>query len=157
VDINSPELMEYFLDFSAAVTGFSRFHLLGTGQSTLYFDTVRGVVGGEMLAELLETFHQLSLRKIAESEDLAVREIFASGKLGPIARNIMKLWYMATWEALPPEWRDLFGTPVNDGTFVASPHAYQEGLVWSAIGVNPPGAKPPGYESWSYPPSVSLS
>ncbi|MEB3884182.1 hypothetical protein [Lyngbya sp. CCY1209] len=145
MDINSPELMEYFLDFSVEVTGFSRFHLLGTGQSTLYLDTVRGVVGSEMLAELLQTFH-----------DHGADAVLTSGKLGPIARNIMKLWYMATWEELPPEWREKFGTPVNDGTFIASPHAYPEGLVWSAVGVNPPGAKAPGYESWSYPPSVRL-
>ena len=99
MDIDSCEFMdkfmEYFLDFSVAVTGFSRFDLLGTGQSSLYFDTIRGVIGSEIFGELLQTFHDHGLDQILES-----------GKLAPIARNIIKLWYMATWEELPPEWRE---------------------------------------------------
>lgn len=146
MNIDAPELMEYFLDFSVEVTGFSRFHLLGTGQSSLYFDTVRGIVGGQMLGELLQTFHEQGLDAVLVSE-----------KIGPIARNILKLWYIATWERLPPQWRERFGTLQNDSTFIASPQAYPEGLLWTTIGVNPPAAKVHGYETWSYPPSVHLS
>jgi hypothetical protein len=145
MDIDTPEFMEYFLDFSVVVTGFSRFHLQGTGQASLYFDTVRSIVGGEIFGELLQTFH-----------DQGVDAVLGSGKLGPIARNILKLWYIATWETLPPEWQERFGARLNDSTFIASPYAYTEGLVWPAIGVNPPAAKAPGYETWSYPPSVTL-
>jgi hypothetical protein len=136
VNIDKPEFTGYFLEFSAAVTGFSQFHLQGTGQAALYFDTVRGVVGGQIFEELLQTFH-----------DQGVEAVLTSGKLGPIARNIIKLWYIATWEQLPSEWRERFGIP----------YAYPEALVWSAIGVNPPGAKAQGYGTWSDPPSVKLS
>lgn len=145
MNIDKPEFMGYFLDLSVAVTGFSRFHLQGTGQASLYFDTVRSIIGGEMFGELLQTFH-----------DRGVEAVLESGKLGPIARNILKLWYIATWEKLPPEWNKRFGTLTNDSTFIASPYAYTEGLVWTAIGVNPPAAKAPGYETWSNPPSVTL-
>jgi hypothetical protein len=32
--------------------------------------------------------------------------------------------------------------------------AYTEGLLWVAIGANPPGAKAPGYGSWARPPQI---
>ena len=32
--------------------------------------------------------------------------------------------------------------------------SYQEGLLWRAIGANPPGAKAPGYGSWAKPPRI---
>ena len=156
------ELMEYFLDFSVAVTGFSRFDLQGTGQASLYFDTLRRMIGDEILGDLLTTFHDLDEKAKKEYKPAILTEglnskILASGKLGPIARNIIKLWYMATWEQHPPEWRERFGVSPNDSTFIADPYAYPEGLLWRALGVNPPGAKAPGYGTWSEPPSVSLS
>jgi hypothetical protein len=140
MDINAAEYREYFLDISVALTGFSRFHLQGTGQATLYFDTIRDIIGGNIFGELLETF-----------------QILGSEKLGAIARNIIKLWYVATWYQLPQDWRDTFGTKANDKTFIPSPQAYPEGLLWPAIGVNPPGAKGLGYATWSEDPSVRLA
>lgn len=151
MDINSTECRECFLDLSVALTGFSRFDLYGTGQVFLYFDTIRDVIGEKMFGDLLQTFHDL------ESEDKLRLEILGSEKFGPIARNIIKLWYVATWYKLPQEWRDVFGTKEKDKTFIPSPQAYPEGLLWPAIGTNPPGAKGPGYGSWSDPPSVSLT
>jgi len=160
--IDTSEFMEYFLDFSVAVTGFSRFHLQGTGQASLYFDTVWKVIGDDLFEELLQTFHNLSVKAETYNDESILTqglclEIFGSEKLGPIARNIIKLWYVATWYQLPKSWRDTFGTKENDGTFIASPQAYPEGLLWPTIGVNPPAAKAPGYGTWSEDPSVSLS
>ena len=114
----------------------------GTGQADLYFDTIWGVIGGQMFGELLQAFQ--------EPED--VEKILASPKLGPIARNIIKLWYIATWEQLPVVWRQKFGATLSDSTFIPSPYAYTEGLLWPAIGINPPAAKAPGYDTWSKPP-----
>lgn len=161
MDINAPEFQEYFLNLSVVLTGFSRFHLLGTGQASLYFETVRDIIGGDLLQELLHTFHRLDEKaKIADDESILTNglrsEILGSEKLGAIARNIIKLWYVATWYQLPQEWRDLYGTKEKDRTFIPSPQAYPEGLLWPAIGVNPPGAKGLGYATWSEPPSVSL-
>ncbi|MDJ0729529.1 MAG: hypothetical protein QNJ33_06000 [Crocosphaera sp.] len=141
--IDQPEFMDYFLDFSVVATGFSRFDLLGTGQASLYFDTVRGVIGGEMFADFLQTFN-----------NQGIDWVLGSGKFSPIARNIIKLWYIATWEELPSLWKIGFGYKINDSTFIASPYAYPEGLVWQTVGVNPPAAKAPGYETWKYPPII---
>jgi hypothetical protein len=160
MDIDAPEFIEYFLDFSVVVTGFSRFQLYGTGQVSLYFETVRDVIGGDLFGDLLKTFHELDVKaKSSDDESILTDElrsdILGSEKLGPIARNIIKLWYVATWYPLPQPWRDAFGTKAKDGHFVVSPHAYPEGLLWQSLGVNPPGAKGPGYGTWSNPPSVS--
>ncbi|MDJ0717460.1 MAG: hypothetical protein QNJ54_25115 [Prochloraceae cyanobacterium] len=162
MDIDTPEFMEYFLDFSVAVTGFSRFDLQGTGQVSLYFSTIRGIIGDQIFGELLQTFHDLDRKAKRENNQSVLTdgisfEILVSGKLGPIARNIIKLWYTAIWYQLPSPWQEKFGARQNDITFIVSPYAYPEGLLWPAIGVNPPGAKAPGYGTWSEPPSVKLS
>ncbi|HEY9803425.1 MAG TPA: hypothetical protein V6D25_23980 [Leptolyngbyaceae cyanobacterium] len=161
MDIDATE-MEYFLDLSVVLTGFSRFYLQGTGQASLYFETVHNIIGGEIFKELLNTFHKLDVQAKSYSDKSILEnglrsEILGSEKLGAIARNIIKLWYVATWYQLPQDWRNVFGTKENDKTFIPSPHAYPEGLLWPAIGVNPPGAKGLGYAIWSEPPSVSLT
>ncbi len=156
-----PRAMEYFLDLSVVLTGFSKFHLQGTGQADLYFQTIKDVIGKELFTELLETFHKIhhqdqhTTQKLNEETILTKGlrlEILGSEKLGPIARNIIKLWYLATWFKLPKDWRNDFGNKVDDKDFVPSPAAYPEGLVWPAVGVSPRGAKPFGYGSWSKEP-----
>ena len=149
MSIDTSELMEYFLDFSVVVTGFSRFDLQGTGQADLYFKIVREKIGEEIFEELLKTFHDLDVKAKRKYKPSILTEglhceILASGKFGSIARNIIKLWYVATWGE-------------NEEAFIASPQSYPEGLVWRTVGVNPPGAKAPGYATWSERPSVSLS
>lgn len=162
MSIDKAELMEYFLDFSVAATGFSRFELQGTGQASLYFETVVEQIGEEILGELLQTFNELVQSAEKEYKPAIFTEgldykIMASGKLGPVARNIIKLWYIATWDSLPSQWQNWYATSEDNSPFIPSPQAYPEGLVWRAVGVNPPGAKPQGYGTWSDPPSVSLS
>jgi len=161
MDINAPASMESFLEFSVVLTGFSRFHLQGTGQASLYFDTIRDIIGEDMFGEVLQTFHNLNIQaKNSNDESILTKglrlDILGSEKLGPITRNIIKLWYMSTWYELPQEWRDVFGVKEKDTLFIPSPQAYPEGLLWPTIGVNPPGAKGPGYGTWSARPSVTL-
>lgn len=161
MDINAPEAMESFLEFSVVLTGFPRFHLQGTGQASLYFDTIRDIIGKDMFEEVLQAFHDLNCKaknKTDESESILTNglrsDILGSEKLGPITRNIIKLWYMSTWYELPQEWRDVYGVKEKDTLFIPSPQAYPEGLLWPTIGVNPPGAKGPGYGTWKEPPAT---
>ena len=149
-----------FLALSAVVTGYTRFRLLGTGQGHLYFDTVNDVVGEATVKEFLQAFARV--RDGAGSDEAALEqllrdEILSDEKLGPIARNIIKLWYVGVWYQLPPEWRETFGLREKDVTFVASPTAYTEGLLWPTIDANPSGAKGPGYGTWALPPRINLS
>lgn len=160
MSIDRSKSIEDFVNLSIVVTGFSRFELYGTDQVNYYYDAIAKVIGSEILSELLETFHDVyeGVKDNPSALDQEMRsKIFGSEKLGPIARNVIKLWYVATWYQLPQAWRDRFGIKPNDVTFVISPQAYPEGLLWSAIGVNPPAAKPPGYGTWQNPPLVTLS
>jgi hypothetical protein len=141
-------LSERFLAFSSAVTAFSVFDLHGTGLAECYRSTVVRVLGQETLAELLDAYD----RTAGEAGTLRT-VIFSDEKFGPVARNIIKLWYAGIWYELPSEWTESFGARENDGTFTASSQAYPEALLWRAIGANPPGAKAPGYGSWASPPA----
>jgi hypothetical protein len=143
--------LERFLAFSTDVTAFSTFQLRGTGQSEAYLAAVVGVVGEELVDDLLERYRRL---EASELEDGLRRVIFSDERLGPVARNIVKLWFVGTWYELPAAWRESFGALEADVTFTVSAMAYTEGLLWPTIGANPPGAKGPGYGSWAGPPRI---
>ena len=135
-------MKEYFLDLSVALTGFSKFDLQGTDQVEAYFSTVEDNVSQETFQALLQAFQN----------NQSVSEILESAEFGDIARNIIKLWFVATWYYIPePEDKKA------DKGFIVSPQAYPEGLLWRSIGVNPPAAKAPGYATWAEKPSVTLS
>lgn len=164
--MTAADLTERFLAFSADVTAFTEFDLLGTGQAGTYLETVVRVVGEDVLTELLDAYDQAT-RTAGEDAPASTdgqqrqawaraldRDVFSDPKLGAVARNIIKLWYVGVWYALPAEWTQDFGARADDGTFTASPQAYPVGLLWQAIGANPPGARAPGYASWALPPAI---
>ena len=80
----------------------------------------------------------------ATRQDLLRRDVFSDPRLGPVARNIVKMWYVGIWYELPRAWTEAYGALRKNVTFTVSPTAYTEGLLWPAIGANPPGAKAPG-------------
>lgn len=147
-------MMDKFLAFSAEVTAFTTFDLVGTGQAQAYLNTVTGVVGEKVMEELLGAYANLRNTAQPQRDERLRREIFGDEKLGPIARNIIKLWYSGIWYELPRAWTDTFGALEKNVTFMASAAAYTEGLLWPAIGANPGGAKAPGYASWVGPPQI---
>ncbi len=171
------ELLHRFVAFSAEVTAFSAFDLWGTGQAEAYFSTVVDEVGEGTLRELLAAYRPPE----GPSDDPAARaslldgDIFSSQRLGPLARNIIKLWYAGVWYELPSQWTpdsvapetraSSSGAPrssLHEGgapesaksPFVVSAAAYTEGLMWRAIGAHPSGAKAQGYGSWAAPPDI---
>ncbi len=149
--------LQAFVAFSAAVTGFSEFELQGSGQADEFRSTVAEVAGDDVLAELLEAWARVGDESQGESArvpDLLRRDVFSDLKLGPVARNVIKLWYVGIWYELPPEWTDEFGAREKNTTFMVSASAYTEGMLWPAIDGNPPGAKGPGYGSWTGPPRI---
>lgn len=146
-----------FLSFSATVTGFTAFELEGTGQVDAYLETCDTVVGSDTVDELLRAYDRVNGEldlDASAGERLMRRDVLSDEKLGPVARNIIKLWYIGSWYELPPEWSEAFGAREENYAFVVSPAAYTEGLLWPAIGANPAGAKAPGYGSWAAPPRI---
>lgn len=145
--------LEPFLGLSGELTAFSRFDLLGTGLTERYLVTLEKVVGDEITNALLAAF--VALPPEHEARIRAVRTtILGNELLGDVARALIKLWYSGTWFSLPSAWTERFGPRPADTTFVVSPDAYVEGLLWKAIGAHPAGAKAPGFGSWASPPKI---
>ena len=155
--MSAPDQLQAFVAFSAAVTGFTEFDLQGSGQAEEYRATVAEVAGDDVLAELLEAWARVSDESQGDrtrSQVLLRRDVFSDPKLGPVARNVIKLWYVGIWYELPREWTDAFGAREKNSTFMVSASAYTAGMLWPAIGGNPPGARGPGYASWAGPPRI---
>ena len=154
MDIDQDSL-DQFLSLSVRLTGFDRAALLGTGLLEEYYRQIVGVIGEAISQELWGVARQLSARACENSAQLEVairRELMASPKLGPVARNIVQLWYWGAWIELPQAWRDQYGTSSEDVTHFTSAAAYQHGLIWKAMGTHPQGAQQPGFGSWSLKP-----
>ncbi len=156
-----------FADLSALLTGFGRIELLGTGMVSSYLRAVDAALPEGVLDELLDAFGRLpagagagretretrETREACEAREAAAsRAILDDPKLGPVARNLIVVWYCGTWTALPDAWRAAYGTSPLDTDRVLSPEAYQAGLQWVAAGAHPAGALQQGYGAWSAPP-----
>lgn len=147
--------LQTFLALSEHLTGHAAPRLTATGMAEIYLDTMTERGGADNVAALLETF----ATKIATAEDAdrAMRlAMLGDARLGPLARNLIKLWYVGTWYEMAAEWRARFGAGLPDGDIIPTPAAYTEGLLWPTVGANPPGAKPFGYGMWAKPPRVTL-
>lgn len=148
--------LDRFLQFSSVATAFTVFELTGTGMAIEYLAVVDRIVGPAVTDQLLAAYDQATASDgtSPELEDAIRRHVLSDPLLGPVARNIMKMWYVGVWYALPAAWSDAFGVRPGDSTFTVSPMAYTEGLLWPAIGASPPGAKAPGFGTWSGPPRI---
>jgi hypothetical protein len=145
---------EEFLELSVVLTGFSRVDLLGTGVAHEYYDTVNAAAGEAIVGRMLAQFAVLKEQHCGlDALEAAVQAAFWSDPvLGPVAQNIVQMWYLGQWNQLPEKWRKDNGAHPGDVTRVVSAAAYIEGLVWRAAGTHPSGAKQPGYGTWSFPP-----
>lgn len=115
-----------FTAISAELTGFSEFELQATGVVEVYYKKLVAT-NPDHFGELLSAF----------ADSMSIEDILADVRLGPVARNIIKMWYTGS----------LDGNPVSG-------EAYVEGLVWRALDAHPMGARPQGYGTWSQPPGT---
>jgi hypothetical protein len=146
---NDPRL-QTFHDLSVALTGFSGVELRGTGMGETYFRTLVEVVGDRVTSDLLRTFSEIEL---AGGGEIGIRtRLLGDPRLGPVARNLISLWYVGNWYELPQDWRDAHGVAPGDVTRVVSAQSYQQGLMWLAGGTHAQGANEPGYGTWAQPP-----
>lgn len=147
-----------FLELSALLTGFELPDLLGTGMGAAYLEKLEAVIPPRLLERLWHTTAAVLAEHPRESEPRAEavrRVIWGDPDLGPVARNILKLWYLGVWYPMPAHWRERNGSSTHDLMAVVSARAYQQGLVWPAIGAHPMGAKHPGFASWQLPPPAN--
>lgn len=152
-----------FISLSSALTDFNPYTLQGTGQVDDYLRNLVSLVGESAVESLFSEFSRIVNSLISFSGNEKEKELYkqlnisimGDAYLGPIARNIIKLWYTGTWYQLPSSWRKQYGSHKDDITFFVSPASYTEGLLWKAIDANPSGAKSPGYGSWEKAPNIN--
>jgi hypothetical protein len=144
---------QQFVDLSALLTGFDRVDVFGTGMAEDYLSTLGDVLPAGALDELLAAHD-----RVAAAPDPAAAvasEILGDPKLGPLARNVILLWYCGAWTELPDDWRAAYGASPLDGNRVVSGAAYESGLQWIVAGAHPAGARQQGYGAWAAPPRGS--
>ena len=141
--------LKRFIGLSALLTGFREVQLSGTEVAGDYLETLRSVLPPDVLNDLLTAFARLP----AEGrEKAAATTILGDPKLGPVAKNLIMLWYTGVWNQLPDIWRRANGASAKDVTHLVSGAAYRSGLQWVVAGAHPPGASHQGFGSWSLEP-----
>jgi hypothetical protein len=151
----APLAQERFLQLSEVLTGYDHAELWGTGMVTTYLGVLQSVVGQPLTGRLLTRWAEIEMRGRGDPpfiDQLLQDELLGDDALGPVARNLVVLWYTGEWMQLPADWREAHGANALDETRVISPESYVQGLVWDAIHTHPQGAKQPGYGSWALPP-----
>jgi hypothetical protein len=131
---------EEFLELSVCLSGFDRLQLLGTSMTEAYLNELDAILTAELVDELCSEFRGLPRGDAMESA-ISTR-ILTDPRLGPVARNIVVMWYCGKWKMLPQEWRAAYGASPRDRDHVVSAMAYLSGLQWTVVGAHPPGARP---------------
>lgn len=141
---------ELFLEISALLTGFNKTELQGTGMVAAYYNSVANVPQipnysdgdkanntanvGFFFAEVREILERSKSDPDKIADAIASRLMPASAYSG-LAQSIILLWYTGSW-----------------GGNVVAAQSYIQGLMWDVAEAHPPGAKQPGFGSWSIPP-----
>jgi hypothetical protein len=144
--------LDFFLSMSEELSGIPAYYLSGTGYSDKYLDTALKIVGADPIDRLLESYAKLPACCRKDREAAIRAELLSHAEFGPIVRNIVKLWYTATWFELPPQWHQKYKAAAGDQTFVPFPYAYPESLLGPTVGAHPAGARPTGHQAWVTPP-----
>jgi hypothetical protein len=151
------QTIENFLGLSALLTGFSSVELAGTGVTGDYLRALAAALPSGVLEELLDTYAKLPS---GAGQDAAIETMLQDAKLGPVAQNLVLLWYTGSWTSLPAAWHTAYGAAPADNKGVVSKgvvsaEAYQAGLQWIAAGAHAPGSAQQGFGAWSLPPGLS--
>lgn len=150
---DTPNAVAQFVRLSVVLTGYDEYELLGTGMVEAYYNELLRVIGEREAGALFGAAAQVD-----EGDERAFRSIILDdARYGPVARNIVTMWYLGTWTQLPREWRNSYGATSYDTDHVVSAAAYRAGLVWPAAGTHPMGARQQGFGSWATPPTPAVT
>jgi hypothetical protein len=138
------DAFDKFSQLSVALTGFSEAELQATGLMRIYFEELGLVLGH-------------GIREKYFDSNLEHASLLSDTLWGPLTRNLIRMWYVGQWKKLPEGWAKRFSKDDFNGfdefsrnvDRIISPRSYTEGLAWKAVGVNPMGAKEPGFASWT--------
>jgi hypothetical protein len=139
--------LEIFYELSSALTDFDKIDLVGTGVGEEYFGELVRNAGEAHVNKLLA-----EAKKAGTSPESIRKKIWDDKQLGPLARNLVLMWYLGSWYPLSEEWSKEHRPDLERvSEHVVSAVAYKEALWAPAIGAHPRGDKPPGFGSWEKP------
>jgi hypothetical protein len=145
--------LELFVALSSVLTGFPESTLAPSLDpvrlKNIYFDTLRVKADPATLSQLLAVFKGIhDALPVVRWPDAVHDQILLNNELGPLARQIIKLWLLGVYFS-PPD-QSVTGE-------VVSSMAFTHGLLWTAIRAHPTGYSvfPHGY--WASPPPDSSS
>jgi len=147
-----PDHGDAFGALSAALTGFSVLELAGTGVGDRYLAFLARVFP-DVLPDLLAAWSEVERKPPGEIDAALRARILDDAKLGPFARQILELWYTATWTPMPAAWNSAYGDHHDGFDAELTAAAYPEGLMWRAgVGTHPTAARPGGFGTWAFRP-----
>jgi len=130
-----------FVNLSVALTGVSG---LDPRLASEYMERLRGVPAGRHLPQILEVFRNIlagcGQLEAAKLPELVQTQIMDNSDLGPLAREIIILWYIA----------DVTGADGKPQT--GPPEHFFRGLIWPVIQAHPPALSGGFMGHWKYPP-----
>jgi hypothetical protein len=143
-----------FQTLSCVLTGFPAARVAPTldpiGLSAQFLAWVTEQVGQPLMDQLLQKFNAIQ----PPTEQAVQQQIMADPTLGPLARRIIRLWYLGIWYFEEPPSPD--STPQNPNGVVVSANAYTGGLAWDAIQAHAMGYSEMHYGYWSTGPALPL-
>ena len=128
---------------SAVLTGYDEMALRGTGLGPTYLETITDSLWAPQLDALLTKTLEIGRASAGPMECAeALKEtILGDPETGPLARNVVILWFLGTWA----DTEETLETGKNPPRRTVSDRAYTEGLVWNDMGAHPQAAKWPGW------------
>lgn len=130
--------MQAFLEISVYLTGFSQQELQGTGMLETYYNVMVNKNNIAVVEAFLSKSEEIIDQNNNRPETLRneiLTNLLPDSLYNGLAKNIITMWYLGSW--------------VNE---IISPQSYVQGMIWGVAGAHPPGAKQPGFASWSIAP-----
>jgi hypothetical protein len=138
--------LDTFVNLSVILTGYPKSKIQPQNNTQklpeLYFGVLNKEVPSDLIASLNDTF-----LAIPDPDESSVKaKIVMNDKLGPVAKNILKMWYLGIWYDLDKK--------KPDNSYVVSNIAYKNGLAWSTMYAHPMGYSEENFEYWNTPPQT---
>ena len=154
-----------FVGLSAILTGYTQDQLAPSvdpiGLASEYLTWVEQHADQAAFEKTLTTFQDIAAQfpppldpttpdptQVAEISAAVQQQILSDPDMGPIARRIIRMWYLSTWyTSEPPQPTDL--------SQVISMNAYTMGLAWDAAQAHPMGYSELHFGYWAMTPPVT--
>jgi hypothetical protein len=142
-----------FVGLSAILTGYTQDQLAPSidpiGLASEYLNWMMQHADQVAFLKTLSTFQTIAAQfPPAEQPAQVQTQILSDPTMGPIARRIMRLWYLSTWYTTEPP-------DLTKGGDVVSMNAYTMGLAWDAAQAHPMGYSELHFGYWAVEPPAN--